>query len=213
MSDPILSEILRQDEMIDARAETIAEARARERRMFFNRGKGFFSEIKKVRIKRDTNGDSRVAIIVPSIEQFERANYSHRDEVEGLGLVFIHLLEDAVRKHDWTKTEEPYRSLFYQDMVATMEGRLKFEDGKWAKYHHTDLERHHLNRHVPDDVNLVDVVEMLCDCVAAGLARSGEVRPVEIPDDVLQDAVKNTVRLLKGYAEIIDDNVSEVAPC
>jgi len=230
MSDPILGAILEQDAEIDrraneiatnvsldelkARAAAIAEARARERtgRMFFSNGR-IAKEIKKVYIRRDTNGDTRVAKEIPSIELFERANCSHRGDVEQLVSVFNQLLEIAGRQHDWTKTDEPYRSLFYRDLVATMEGRLKFEDGEWARYHYDVLERHHLARRVPEDVNLVDVIEMICDCVAAGMARSGDIYPIEISSDTLQKAVKNTIVLLKGYIEVQDDKVTEASPC
>lgn len=57
----------------------------------------------------------------------------------------------------------------------------------------------------PDDVNLVDVMEMVCDCVCAGLARSGSVRPVEIPSDILQKAVANTAKLVEDMCEIVED--------
>ena len=49
----------------------------------------------------------------------------------------------------------------------------------------------------PKDVNLVDVLEMIVDCVCAGLARSGEVRDLEIDEDILNKAVKNTVDMIK----------------
>lgn len=51
---------------------------------------------------------------------------------------------------------------------------------------------------------MFDVIEMLCDCVAAGMARSGNVYDVEISSDVLQKAVKNTVDMLKNEIEVID---------
>jgi hypothetical protein len=44
-------------------------------------------------------------------------------------------------------------------------------------------------------VNLIDVLEMICDCVCAGMARSGNVYPVNISSEILQKAVKNTVEM------------------
>ena len=50
---------------------------------------------------------------------------------------------------------------------------------------------------VTEDINLIDVIEMIVDCVMAGLARSGEVYPLDINPDVLLKAFQNTVEMLK----------------
>ena len=76
-----------------------------------------------------------------------------------------------------------------------------FVDGEWYPMH-CKTERHHLNEYCPDDVNLIDVIEMICDCVCAGLARSGNVRPVEISTDIFKRAVDNTVKMLVDIVEI-----------
>ncbi len=49
---------------------------------------------------------------------------------------------------------------------------------------------------VPDDVNLLDVLEHVADCVMAGMARSGSVYELKLSDELLQKAFKNTVKLL-----------------
>lgn len=57
-------------------------------------------------------------------------------------------------------------------------------------------ERHHIKDHCPDDVDLVDVLEMIADCTAAALARSGGLKyPLEIDKDVLYKAFENTCEL------------------
>jgi hypothetical protein len=38
---------------------------------------------------------------------------------------------------------------------------------------------------------------MISDCVCAGMARSGEVRDLEIDDNILKKAVNNTVQMIK----------------
>ena len=160
----------------------------------------------RIQIKRHTEGDSRVAKEIPTFGDFDKANWDHRNDVQQLVARFIYLLGQSSQNHDWTKTEEPYRSMFYRDLVATMEGRLEFMDGEWAKLHYTEKERHHLKRHCPEDVNLFDVIEMICDCVAAGEARSGgEIYAVDIPAEILTKAVKNTVELLKDEVEVVDE--------
>jgi len=158
-----------------------------------------------IRVIRHTEGDTRVAKEIPTFVAFKVANEDHVGDVKNLAFYFADELKNRVRHHDWTKLEEPYRSLFYRDMCAVLEGRMKsFSDGEWFKLHYDKLERHHLGKRCPDDVNMFDVIEMLCDCVAAGMARSGNVYDVEISSDVLQKAVKNTVDMLKNEIEVID---------
>ena len=99
--------------------------------------------------------------------------------------------------------------MFYDDMKANIEdGKEPFADMKWYKLH-VNAERHHLNDRVPEDVDLIDVVERLVDCVSAGMARSGSVYDVTVPDDVLQKAVANTV-LKMINAVIVYDSAEEV---
>jgi len=160
----------------------------------------------KVKMTRNSNGDTRHATHIPTISEFNKANGLHRCDVDRLIERFCALLKKSSEIHDWSKVEEPYRSMFYRDMVATMEGRMHFEDGEWCKLHYEKLERHHLLKYVPDDVDLFDVIEMVCDCVAAGMARSGEVRPLEISDGVFQKALKNTVKILQNEIELTDDD-------
>ena len=69
---------------------------------------------------------------------------------------------------------------------------------------HVTTERHHLLSYCPDDVNIIDVLEMIVDCTLAGLTRSGTVRPVEINDEILKKAVDNTVQLIKNMIEVVD---------
>lgn len=161
--------------------------------------------MENVKIKRNTNGDSRVANGCPSIFDFDIANVDHIDDVKRLTAAFTKAINKQVDSHDWTKRLEPYRSMFYRDLCNTIEGRMEFMDGEWAKLHYEDLERHHLRRYCPEDVTLIDVIEMLCDCVAAGMARSGEVYDVDISADVLLKATKNTVEMLKNSVTVVDE--------
>ena len=157
-----------------------------------------------ITIKRNTLGDTRTAEKFPTIHEFVKSNEMHCADVERLMGFISGEIKYAGNNHDWSKTVEPYKSMFYQNMYETMVHGAKFEDGKWAKLHYEDLERHHLGRHVPENVNLVDVIEMVCDCVAAGLARSGSVRDINIDSDTLQKAVKNTVKMLTDEVEVKD---------
>ena len=70
-------------------------------------------------------------------------------------------------------------------------------------------ERHHLNDSVPEDVNLIDVLEMVIDCTCAGLARSGDVYPIKISQEVLEMAIENTRNLIIENTEILEDSDNE----
>lgn len=157
-----------------------------------------------VEIRRNTHGDTRVAKYIPTIDQFGRSNYLHAKDVERLMCAVSQQIKHTSEHHDWTKRSEPYKSMFYQDMIETMKEHIVFDQGEWAKMHY-EIERHHLDKFVPDDVTLVDVIEMLCDCVAAGLARKGMVDEVTIPAEVLEKAVKNTVEWLKAECKVVED--------
>ena len=156
-----------------------------------------------IQIKKHTEGDSRVAKEIPTVRAFDDANIYHRDDVKKLIARFAVMLKEWTQEHNWTKREEPYRSMFYRDLCATLEGRINFMDGEWAHLHYYEKERHHLKQHCPDDVNLFDVIEMLCDCICAGMSRSGDVYDVDIPAEVLTKAVANTVELLKDEIDVV----------
>lgn len=157
--------------------------------------------MEKIKIKRNTNGDTRVATKVPTFEEFKEANYDHCDDVSNMMDSISKEIRTAGAIHDWSKIQEPYRSMFYRDLCNTIEGRMNFEDGEWSKQHYS-LERHHLLRNCPEDVNLIDVLEMICDCVCAGMARSGYVRDLEFDIEILKRAVRNTVEMLKNSVEL-----------
>lgn len=159
---------------------------------------------KPVVIFSHTEGDSRTATEVPTIEQFSRANQDHIHDVKRTMSELAKLLNSAGKNHDWTKIKEPYKSQFYQDLCNTISGTMKFNDGEWSKNHY-NLERHHLLRNCPDDVDLLDVIEMIVDCTVAGLARSGEIRKLEISDDILRSAVSNTVKLIENNVRVNEE--------
>jgi len=75
------------------------------------------------------------------------------------------------------------------------------ETGWWDR--HRRLNRHHLTiaDGIPADVNLIDVLDFIADCVMAGMARSGSVYPLTLGPELLDRAFQNTVSLLK--AEVV----------
>jgi hypothetical protein len=76
------------------------------------------------------------------------------------------------------------------------------QTGWWDR--HRKLNRHHLTEvdGVPDDVNLIDVLDFIADCVMAGMARSGTVYPLTLAPELLDRAFQNTVTLLKSQVQV-----------
>lgn len=147
----------------------------------------------KIELHRNPNGDTRTAPKDVTFEQFQEANDLHRKDVDSVMYRLSQFLNDAGEMHDWTKTA--YEKDFYKDFIDTVNNGSNFVEGEWYKKH-VEKERHHLFSKCPDDVDLLDVIEMIVDCVCAGKTRSGEVRPLEISDDILKRAVENTVKLV-----------------
>ena len=158
----------------------------------------------KIKIKRNTIGDTRTATKVPTFYEFADSNRSHVDDVYNMMYSFAEDIKQAGKNHDFTKIYDPEKSLFYRELCAKIEGKIdSFVDGEWYPMH-CRTERHHLNKNCPEDVNLIDVIEMICDCVCAGMARSGNVYPVEVSSDILQKAVENTTNMCINAVEVIE---------
>ena len=69
---------------------------------------------------------------------------------------------------------------------------------------HRKLNRHHLTEldGIPEDVNLIDVLDFIADCVMAGMARSGSVYDLHLPPELLERAFQNTVTMLKAQVVV-----------
>lgn len=108
---------------------------------------------------------------------------------------FQHLIDQATEKHDFDKITE--LDQFHEDFITGFK-----QTGWWDE--HRKINRHHLLQDdgIPADVNLVDVLEMIADCVMAGMGRTGTVYPLEIKPEVLKKAFENTVELLKSQVTV-----------
>jgi len=154
-------------------------------------------------IHKSPNADSRTATQdFVSFEDFSRATDMHREDVRKMMYELARLMMEAGKKHDWTKKEKEEE--FYQSFMSAKEQGKDFKKDDWYKYH-VGNERHHLASKVPEDVNLIDVLEMISDCCMAGMARSGEVKEVTIDDNILKRAFSNTVELVKNSINLIDE--------
>ena len=116
------------------------------------------------------------------------------DVVQALAF-FQGKLTEAAGRHDYDKLT--MIDWFHANFLTGFK-----ETGWWDN--HRVIHRHHLAQEdgIPEDVNLLDVLEYIADCVMAGMARSGNVFDVQISDAVLQRAFDNTVDLLKNEVEV-----------
>lgn len=112
---------------------------------------------------------------------------------------FAGLITEAAIVHDDDKITDI--DSFHHDFVN---GFKEPEFTKWWARHRW-LNRHHLNvaDGVPGDVNLIDVLDYITDCVMAGMARSGSVYEINIDPDVLMKAFKHTVERLKEEVFVV----------
>ena len=126
----------------------------------------------------------------------------HIEAVEKCGDFICDKIKEQFKEHDHTKLGE-YLPAFTEALSSGFKGK-EFKEQDWWDIHLT--ERHHLNDRVPDDVNLIDVLEMICDCISAGMARTGEVYDLEISDEVLKKAFKNTAEMIKKEIKVEKDD-------
>ena len=155
-----------------------------------------------IELHKYPNGDTRTAPKGVTFEQFQKANDDHIWDVRRVMSAIAGTIDDIGESHDWTKKHEEEK--FYADFMDTVNNGSNFVEGEWYKKH-VETERHHLLYRCPDDVDLLDVIEMIVDCVCAGKTRSGEVRPLEISDDILKRAVANTVTLVDEITYVKGD--------
>ena len=152
-------------------------------------------------IKKNPNGDTRTASKNISYEEFQEANDMHKRDVYEVMKYLSRLISVAGLSHDFTKKTE--EQLFYKNFLSAMNNGTNFVEDEWYQLHINE-ERHHLLSRCPEDVNLIDVIEMIVDCTCAGLARSGEVRGLEINSEILEKAVQNTVKLILREIELVN---------
>ena len=148
-----------------------------------------------ITIYKNSNGDTRTAPKNVSFEDFQTANDMHICDVKSVLSELSKIIDERGISHDYTKKSQ--EKMFYKNFLSTINNGTDFVNDEWYQLH-IRTERHHLLSRCPDDVNLVDVIEMIVDCVCAGMARSGEVRSLEINQDILNKAVQNTVELISN---------------
>jgi hypothetical protein len=145
-----------------------------------------------IRIQQSQTADTRTCDFANvSRETLRESSAQHIADVRVALGFFAQLLHRAAAVHDTDKLTD--LDAFHADFVTG------FKSSAWWERHRT-LNRHHLTNvdGVPADVNLIDVLDFIADCVMAGMARSGSVYPLALSPEVLDRAFQNTVALLKS---------------
>lgn len=156
----------------------------------------------KIIIKKSNKADTRTAKGEVTKKELLQQTYSHIDDVNNVGNFLIDKFKEQIKQHDHTKIDGIDQ--FYKDFTTAMQNG-EFKKLPWWQLHMT--ERHHLNDNVPEDVNLLDVLEMVIDCSVAGLARGGsadKIYPIVIPQEILEQAIDNTKQLIIDNTKLED---------
>ncbi len=157
-----------------------------------------------ITIKPSPTADTRTCdVSTVSRETLYASSEQHINDVQMALDFFGGKLQEAANRHDFDKLTDI--ATFHADF------KTKFTQTLWWDTHRR-INRHHLTQDdgVRDDVNLIDVLDFIADCVMAGMARSGSVYPLNLSPELLERAFQNTVALLKS--QVIVDRSEPVGP-
>lgn len=150
-------------------------------------------------IRKSATADSRTCdSSTVSKGTLERSSKQHIHDVKLALDFFRERLALAALVHDFDKLTDI--DTFHKDFQSN------FTTTEWWD-RHRKLNRHHLFEAdgVPADVNLLDVLELIADCVMAGMGRAGSVSPITLSPELLTTAFQNTVTLLQNQVVILPD--------
>ena len=158
-----------------------------------------YEENIKVIVKKNPNGDTRTASKDVTFEDFQKANRMHIEDVRNTMNKLSQILKQSGEVHDRTKLSD--EELFYRDFKDTLENGSNFILGDWYQLHVT-TEAHHPTSYCHKNIDLLDILEMMADCICAGKARTGTIRNLEINDEILKLAFNNTVEKIDKMVEV-----------
>ncbi len=151
-----------------------------------------------IQIHKSATADTRTCDYATVTKaQLLTSSKQHIGDVRKALAYFSILLGQAAHDHDPDKLTDI--DGFHADFVTGFK-----QTGWWDR--HRKLNRHHLTMSagVPEDVNLIDVLDYISDCVMAGLARSGSVYELKLSPELFERAFQNTVALLTR-AVVVDE--------
>jgi hypothetical protein len=161
-------------------------------------GGHFLRRTQMIQIKKSPTADTRTCDFSKvSKATLAQSSSQHIYDVRHALEFFVESIRASKEVHDFDKITDI--DGFHHDFVTG------FKETTWWD-NHRKVNRHHLldADGVPADVNLIDVLETIADCVMAGMARSGSVYPLNIKPEVLQAAFDNTVELLKSNVKVTE---------
>jgi hypothetical protein len=125
------------------------------------------------------SNDNKIILATPSTDSRQPGAMAEKGNIRYFTVVHIrdvqhlmmqiinYMMQDALT-HDWTKLSNT--DDFVRNMQDAKEGK-KFYDGKWWNLHRSTERHHAIDFSGEHDINLMDVLHMLCDWIAAGNAR------------------------------------------
>lgn len=149
-----------------------------------------------ITIRKSHTADSRSCDYSKvSKEQLLLSSQQHIGDVTKGIFYLIGLLIDSANMHDHDKVSNIDQ--FYADFTTGFKSTVWWQN-------HVKVNRHHLQTltGLPQDVTLIDVLEMIVDCVMAGMGRAGKVTPLEIDPEILMEAFHNTAKLLQEQIKV-----------
>jgi hypothetical protein len=151
-----------------------------------------------IEIKKSKTADTRTCDFANvTREQLLASSLQHLGDVHKGLAFFAGLIVECAGRHDYDKLSDI--DGFHRDFITG------FEQQEWWT-RHRQLNRHHITMldGIRDDVNLIDVLDYIVDCVMAGMGRSGSVTPLILAPGLLDRAFENTVELLKDQVVVAD---------
>lgn len=154
-------------------------------------------QIAMIQINKSHTADTRTCDFANTTkETLLASSRQHIGDVVKALAFFSGKITEAAGEHDYDKLTTI--DWFHADFITGFK-----QTGWWDN--HRRIHRHHIDKAdgVPEDVNLLDVLEHIADCVMAGMARSGSVYELKLSDELLQRAFANTVKLLKENVAVV----------
>ena len=149
-----------------------------------------------IHIEQSQTADTRTCDFANvSKETLHASSKQHIRDVQEAHQFFSRKIAEALLAHDTDKLTDI--DGFHEDFLTG------FKKTDWWD-RHRKLNRHHLQQEdgIPSDVNLIDVLDYIADCVMAGMARSGSVYALHLSPELLERAFQNTVEMLKSQVVV-----------
>lgn len=133
-------------------------------------------------------------------EQLLASSIQHIDDIRQGFEFFIEMMKAQAERHD--KSKITHIDDFHRNFLTG------FKETDWWELHQ-DVERHHFAnpKYIPEDINLIDIIDQIIDGVMAGMARSGVYREEPMSPELLERAYRNTIKILLANVQVEESEV------